>query len=292
MGKGAVATYHPAVTFGCFLLLLLLGMCLSHPFFVVCSLLGAVSYAVCLTGKAGLSFALKAALPVALLTAVFNPVFNHQGVTVLFTWHDHAYTKEAMVFGLVYGLLFAAVLLWCYCYGKVMTSEKLLAVFGNRLPRTALLFVMTLRLIPRYRRRIREVAEAAEGLYGTPEAGKLRESARRFSIVLTWAMESAVVQADSMQARGYGKGRRSHYAPYIFRQRDGILSAALLALFGIILAGWLQGACKAVYLPEIVLAVPVGWQYLAYAAYVCLCFIPLVLEGKEALAWRRRLSKA
>ena len=106
MKRDAFSHCHPAVNFIFFVGALGFGMVFQHPAYLLAGILGAGCYYFLLTGRNGLRMVL-ALLPLCLLIAGVNPLFNHRGQQVLFHVFGNPYTLEA----LVYGAATAAVLL-------------------------------------------------------------------------------------------------------------------------------------------------------------------------------------
>ena len=69
------------------------------------------------------------------------------------------YTKEAFFYGMALAAMVITVFLW-FLHNVVMTSDKFIYLFGSLLPSVSLLFIMILRLIPGYQKRIRQIQEA------------------------------------------------------------------------------------------------------------------------------------
>ena len=90
-----------------FALVLLFSMCLMHPVSLCISLAGAVSYQVLLNGRKGLRFSLVFMLPMMLFAALVNPVFNHEGATILtYLPSGNPLTAESIWYGLAAFALF------------------------------------------------------------------------------------------------------------------------------------------------------------------------------------------
>ena len=175
-----------------------------------------------------------------------------------------------------------------------MTAEKYLYVFGSALPGVSLLLSMALRFVPKFSTYIRSVRAAQASLgCGTREGSawqRLRNGARILSVTVSWALESGITAADSMKSRGYGAGRRTYFGNYRFTRRDGVLSAVLaLALVGVC-AGVGCGALYVRYYPSIRIGGSGVLGAVCMACFALLCFLPLLLDGKEALTWRRLRS--
>ena len=80
---GAFSGYHPLVNFLYFVLILIGAMIFMHPLSLAISLLGAFTYSVMLSGNKALKFNLKYCIPMMVVTALVNPSFNHEGITIL-----------------------------------------------------------------------------------------------------------------------------------------------------------------------------------------------------------------
>ena len=64
-------------------------------------------------------------LPVFLISAAVNPLFNHQGITlILYLKNGNPLTLESILYGLAAGVMLVSVLNWFSCYQVVMTSDK------------------------------------------------------------------------------------------------------------------------------------------------------------------------
>ena len=83
INRDSFSSYHPLVDFLFFALVLVLGMRFMHPVCLLISLGSATAYNLYLKGRKGLLFSLWFLLPMMLVAAILNPVFNHEGVTIL-----------------------------------------------------------------------------------------------------------------------------------------------------------------------------------------------------------------
>ena len=81
--KETFSGYHPLVNFLYFALVLVFGMCFMHPACLVISMGNATAYNLYLKGRKGLLFSLRFLLPMLILAAILNPVFNYEGITIL-----------------------------------------------------------------------------------------------------------------------------------------------------------------------------------------------------------------
>ena len=81
--RDAFSTCHPWVSFLFFALTIFFSMCFMDPASLAASFLCALAYVLRLNGQEALRLQLRALLPILLFTAAVNPLFNHQGDTVL-----------------------------------------------------------------------------------------------------------------------------------------------------------------------------------------------------------------
>ena len=138
---------------------------------------------------------------------LLNPVFNTRGDTVLFTcFGGRPYTLEALGYGLSTGSMFLTVVLWFSCYHVVMTSDKFLYLFGRFLPAVSMLLCMVLRFVPNLKAKAETIGNARRCIGKSPTDGTKREGLEHgteiLSVLTSWALEGAVVTADSMRSRG------------------------------------------------------------------------------------------
>ncbi len=282
----AFSKCHPAVNFLFFLGAIVCGVVIQHPAYLAAGLLCGGSYYLLLhrPGK------LLRLLPVFLLVAAMNPLFNTQGQRVLFQVFGRPYTLEALLYGMALGAMFVTMLLWFGCYNRVLTGDKFTSLFGNLIPALSLVLVMVFRMVPNFIRKTRQITGARRSIGkggGQSNGEKLAEGLTVLGTLAAWALEGSLVTADSMTARGYGTGRRSSFMIYSMTRRD----ALLLGTMGLLMAATVTAAClgqmAARFTPTLSIAAP-GWGIVPYAAYL---LIPTALHMKEAIQWRILKSK-
>ena len=129
--KGVFGTYHPIVNMFYFIVVIGVAMFINHPIILTVGLVASIFYSTFLVGfKQNMKFMATFVLPMILVVTIINPIFNHYGVTVLaYFSNGNAITLEAIVYGLVTGLMLAIVIMWFFCYVKVMTSDKFIYLF-------------------------------------------------------------------------------------------------------------------------------------------------------------------
>jgi energy-coupling factor transport system permease protein len=245
--------YHPIVIFLYFSMVLGFGMFFTHPLCLAISLSGGVCFALRLFGwrRAGKGFA--GVLVIMLLTAVINPAFSHQGVTVLATLPTgNLLTLESIFYGIGAACMLGAVLIWFRCVSEILTSDKIVYLFGKGFPVLGLLLSMVLGFIPKMQKKLHEINRARSGeVNGGKKWHYIRHGVENLSILITWALEDAVETADSMKGRGYGLAGRTAFTTYRFTRRDVRMTVVLVAELIYLLVGKLNGALYWEYYPQV-----------------------------------------
>lgn len=298
--RDAFSSYHPFINFGFFAAVIVFGMIFMHPFYLLLSFAASAAYAVYIRGAKALRFILRFPLPMIILAGLINAAFTHKGVTVLFWWKTSPITLEAMMYGLASGLMFGSMILWFYSYNEVMTSDKFMYIFGRLIPSLSLIFSMVLRFIPRYGAEIRVISNAQKCIGRDVSNGsfrdKVKHGARIVSIMTTWALENAIDTADSMKSRGYGLSGRSSYSIYRPDKRDLRAGGLLAAAVALTVTGTALGINRCWYYPAFCFSgVGTGQRPFAGAlfltVYALLCFMPLIINLREDLEWRRQSAE-
>ena len=280
MNQDAFSRCHPAVNFLYFVGAIGFGVVLQHPAYMLAGVVGAAIYYLLLKGAKGIKM-LLAMLPVFLLIALVNPLFNILGQTELFSLFGRPYTLEALYYGAVVGGIFLVMMLWFGCYNVVLTSDKFTSLFGNLIPALSLLLVMVLRLIPGLMRKAVQISGARRSIgkgIGSSRKEQVAGGLTVLSALTDWTLEGSVVTADSMRARGYGAAKRTNFRIYRMTASDWVL----LGLIAVLAAATIFGGDKtAEFIPALQIA-PLTWGFGAYCAYL---LVPTALHVKEAITW-------
>ena len=280
MNQDAFSRCHPAVNFLYFVGAIGFGVVLQHPAYMLAGVVGAAIYYLLLKGAKGIKM-LLAMIPVFLLIALVNPIFNILGQTELFSLFGRPYTLEALYYGAVVGGIFLVMMLWFGCYNVVLTSDKFTSLFGNLIPALSLLLVMVLRLIPGLMRKAVQISGARRSIgkgIGSSRKEQVAGGLTVLSALTDWTLEGSVVTADSMRARGYGAAKRTNFRIYRMTASDWVL----LGLIAVLAAATIFGGDKtAEFIPALQIA-PLTWGFGAYCAYL---LVPTALHVKEAITW-------
>lgn len=279
--------YHPVVALVYFASVLVFAMAAMQPVYLV---LSAAAAWLCNAWLKGWLSALKTAawqLPLVLIVAVLNPLFSSTGATELFRIGHRAFYLESFAYGACMGLMLMAVLLWFSNASRVLTSDKVMALFGNVAPTIALMLSMAARLVPQFVGRGKEIGAVQEACSQTRPASfaeRVRWRGRITTVLMGWSMEDSLEKADAMKARGWASAeKRTQYRPYRFGPADAAACAVLAALVaGNAFLAWI--ACSQYRFYPVMSTLVAWWGYAPYAALV---FAPLIADAVDRLRWRR-----
>ena len=282
------ASFNPAAVFGYFIITAVIAMFNLNPVTAVISLIGSLSLML-IRGKGGKYGVHILALLTAAGCCIINPLFSHNGKTVLLVINNNPVTFEAFIFGLVTGITAASVIYWYSSFADIMTSDKIIYTIGKASPKAALILTMALRFIPLFARQAKEInaSQKAMGLYKNETiVSRIRGVTRVFSAMITYATENIIITADSMAARGYTGRRRRPYALFSFKKRDAVFTIVFLLLAGISIFSTASGAFDFWFYPEITAIRTDAAAIAGYTAFAFLCMMPTFIEGGDRLRWR------
>ena len=294
--KDVFSGYHPAVNFLYFVLVIGCSMFVMHPVFLGLSCLGGLTYYVYLKHWKAVKTFLWMMLPVFLISALVNPLFTHEGVTMLWYFpNGNPLTLESIFYGLGAGTMLVCVLVWFSCYQVVMTSDKFIYLFGKAIPAMSLILSMVFRFVPKFKSQIEKVSSSQKCIGRDVTNGnalaRARHGTKILSVMTTWALENSVETADSMKSRGYGLRGRNNFSIYRFDTRDIILTAVMGAMGLTVLAGIATKTVRFLYYPMVQINETTPWAILVYVSYGGLCLLPFVVNVIEDVKWHYLKSK-
>ena len=292
-GLGENSTFagcHPAVNLIFFLFTIGITMFSMSPVFLSATLVFSWLYSILLNGKKAIKSNLLFTLPIVVIMAVINTLFTHNGATVLFYVNNSRITLEALLYGLAAAVLLSSIIVWFSCFNVVMTSDKLIFIFGKAAPVLGLTLSMIFRFIPLLKARFREIS-MGQRCMGRHVAGgflaKLRQVTKEVSILISWSLEAAIETSDSMEARGYGLQGRTSFHLFKMTPTDKALLTGI-SISGLIAAsGCILGKTSIYYYPKVVLG---QWDVLTvitFAAYVLMLAVPLITDIFGEIKWQQ-----
>ncbi len=287
--------WHPFCQFLFFAEVIGISMFVRQPVFLILSLLGAFCMAFCICRDKLWKRMLWIYLPMVVLSMVVNPLFSHEGMTILTYFPDgNPLTAESLLYGLFMGVMLGAVLLWFFSFQEEMTWDRIQCVTGIFLPAVALMLSMMLRFIPEFRRQAVRMMETRSAL----ETEKTKRGRRRllsrgihvFSGLVTWSFEHSIQRSDSMRARGYGLPRRSRYRIFVWSRMDTIHTVVLAGLGAGMWQCHMFGNTGYQYYPWFRVNLG-GAGVTACAVFFLLCLYPVISCSLEERRWNYLQSK-
>lgn len=252
--KESFCSYHPVISFLHFFIIILITMFFMHPIILLISLISSISCLLTIKGKEALKF-IVCLIPIIIIIALFNTIFNSEGSTVLFIIYNRRITFEALFYGFFSGIMLISVLIWFSCYNKVMSSDKIMYLFRKLIPTIALIICMVFRLIPKFKYQIKLISDGQTIIGKGIKTGKILEKIKNglniISILISWAFENSIETVYSMKARGYGLKGRSSFNIYIIKKRDLVALTVIIVLSVVIIVGLLCNEIHITFFPII-----------------------------------------
>jgi len=218
----------------------------GNPAYRCLVLLAALTVVVSAAGAGRSRRVVRVAAVLGAIAVAFNLVLSHVGATVLFALPDAVpvlggpYTLESLGFGLVSGATLAAAVLLVAPISLLVEPHEVVDALPPVLARTGGAVASALNLVPGVAASFTAVAEA-QRLRGWRPRGPRSWGEIVVPVVLT-AIEDSIQLAESMEARAFGSGPRTHWRRPRLGPGDRLVVAAAgaaAALFVLArLLGW------------------------------------------------------
>ena len=273
---------HPAVNLIFFAAVFCCTASFQHPVFLAIAYLCAFAYSLKRSGKRAVTFHL-CLLPLAAAFALYYSAYHHFGITVLGkNFAGNNMTLESLVYGLVIGLRFATVCMWLEAMFRVVSSDKVVYLFGKVSPLLSLFLTILLRLTPRIGNEARRINLAQKGIGRGSNQGnilqRLMNCLRIFSMLITWMISALALESDSMRSRGSLLRGRMAFSIYRFDNRDRAFVIGLFLCITLTIMGIILGATDMWYNPRILWNRLNGLEIVTAIGYLVLCLMPMGLE--------------
>lgn len=277
----AFSEHNPIAIFVHFMLTIIIAMFIQNPIILLLALFGSILYYAVTFRKISAKTLIFWIL-LFLLISLINPIFSHKGETVLLFINGKAITLEALFYGINNGIMILAVMIWFLVFSEIMTSDKVMYIFGKFSPRLALLISMSLRYIPLYRQRASIINNAQKTMSLYKESNivdNLKGGMRVTSSLITWSLETSVDTADSFAARGGELKHRSSFSLFKFRKNDTVLIIISIVLFSAVISAQAVGVLSVDYYASGDFFSKLSFEIIAimaYSAYFILSVIPFI----------------
>lgn len=291
--ESAIDVFHPIVGFLILVSVMLFTVFTLDPIVIGLSLISGIVYCIFLCGKSRFWRDLRFLTVIFLVLSLTNPLFSHEGESVLFFLNGNPITLEALLYGVDLSAMTCSVIIWGKCFSKIMTSDKVILLVGALFPRISLTISIVLRNIPLFKKRWREIKEAQSTMgYYSDESimTRIQGNMKAFSALLTWAIEGSIDSGASMLARGYGLGRRTRFTDRKFNAADLGMTIFVCAIDALIII-LSYGCPKVSFYPRISgirLATP---KICLYFSFSVISLMHAIIEITEKLRWKYYRSK-
>lgn len=277
--------FHPSVHTAYFMLVFVFVLSINNPIYSAVSLITALIYSARLKGRVLSS--IKFSVAILFFVSVFNMLFAHYGVTELFVIKDVRFTLEALFYGFNQGMVLCAVMLWFGAFSRIMDSERVVYVLRFA-PRIALIFSMVLGFVPRFTKKLEDIRDAQLGLNGgTPPKKKMKQALDNFSALVSYSLESSIVTADSMTARGYNP-RAVKPGRYKTSASDIIALCLIILVAVLIFVQKGLGNISFIFDPMIYSE---SFSVSAVCGFVAFQLVPIITDLWEDILWKLSNAK-
>jgi len=262
-----------------------------NPLIISATLISAVCYYLIISPKRK---PIALWITVFVLTTVINPLFVHRGNTVLFVLNDYPITFEALMYGVITGCAVVSGMILLVSFSEVMSSDRLIYIFGMLSPTSSVIFQMSFRQIKILSAKRKEIenAKTVMGEFVCDDfIGRIRSKIKVYSALISWALENGIVTAESMEGRGFGKGQRTFYKQFSFTFTDFIFLILFVGSSVISIFSYLFGGISLEFYPSIT---GMSNNILTVTSYVCyfiFAFIPILISIDENLKWKSLMRK-
>ena len=293
--KDEFSRFHPTINFIYFAAVITFSTIYMNPILLSISFISGLIYSIYLDGRKSFRFNLLTILPISIFAALVNIAFNHNGMTILcYLPTGNPVTLESIIYGICAAVLLSNIIIWFFCFSRIITSDKFIYLFGKIIPSLSLVLSMIIRFIPLFKHQYQAVSTAQKTLtYNNKNnkiTSKIKHSLNIFSIMLTWSLENSIITADSMNSRGYGLKGRTAFSNYKFYFRDGIELIILAALIITLIFLTHGGYANITFYPFYELNIT-GIGIVGYIIYAVLCILPMIINITEDMKWNYFRSK-
>jgi len=232
---------HPVAMVSYVFVILLLSLMFNHPAYLL-GLFIAVGLVILSSGNyREWKGYLKMTMRLIVMIMVLNVIIINHGATALYSGPTlpvighFKITLEALAFGMGMGIRLL-VMTSAFClYTYAIHPDKALKLFSKWGNKSVLMITLSTRLFPLMLADYKRITEVQKcrgvKLTNIKWKDRVRNTLPIVSVLLLSSLERSFQLAESMQARGYGSGKRSAYSHNYLRPRDVILIiTSLLAL--------------------------------------------------------------
>ncbi|AWC32976.1 energy-coupling factor transporter transmembrane component T [Bacillus cytotoxicus] len=284
------SSLHPFVNFIYYIGVMILCMVCLHPLFLMSAIILLLILNIMQGNGEKIRKMLPSTLLFFLLIIALNALFTHRGATTLFRLGDNRITFEACMYGIVMGLSLIAIMFTFTSYNDTISSHKFLYLFSRISPKVALLMMITVRFVPLFIRRLRQITLVQKTKGVQLDSGSLTERLKNgmklLQVLLVCSLEEALQTADSMQARGFGITKRSTYIRYRMAKQDWFVVIYFIIVLLVCCLFSFYGAGKLLIYPRVETILFQQYDGIQFVLFILFISLPIMMEGREWIWWR------
>lgn len=184
-------------------------------------------------------------LPFFLLAFLLNLIFLWEGSHVLWTVFGKPITLEALIFAGILGVKLLLVMYLFLLLELLIDSDRALSYFSEKIPKSTLMIMIALKLIPTMKKRLASLREVyitrGVNFQGKSLKEKIRGNLPILSILLEHSLDGAFDIGEAAYVRGFLAGGRSIYLKETIQSIDRLLMGEALLLLGALTFSWWRG---------------------------------------------------
>lgn len=288
------STSHPIVLLLYYVAVMLVTIFFIHPIVLTISFISSFCLLLLVKTRDQIFRDIRLYSVLFLIVVLTNPLFVHEGATVLFQIKQMPITLEALLYGVFIAMMLIAIINWSRLFSDMMSTDKIVYLFGRTFPKMSLILTMSLRFVPLFIKRIKQISMTQQTFNVNADNNmkqKIHHGIQTFHIIITWSLENSVVQADAMKSRGYGLRNRSNFSIFTWSLRDTLIGLVTVGLLCIILYFNYSGNLSFVYYPLFEYERLLNINTVLLIVLIMLMMLPSMFEVKEQIKWKYLQSK-
>lgn len=225
--KKSYNEYHILTGIAVILFMLILSFTTSNPPLLLGIFISSLFMLITGEGIARLKTSIIFAAPFFTVIFLINIFFAPEGQTALFSIPGKTFTLEALVSSAILSFKILLVIFIFMLFDVLVDSDRAAAYFSAKMPKSTLMVMIGLKLLPNMRQRFKSLKEiySVRGL--NFEGKSIKEKIKSYVPVLSVLLESSLDGAfdigEAVYVKGFLSGSRSIYDRQHFKLKDCIV---------------------------------------------------------------------
>ena len=181
----------------------------------------------------------------SVITTVINVIIVDAGTREIFYVFGKSIKLEVLLYSFIMSLKLLCIIYIFYILSFMLNTDKALSFLSKKTPKVALVFLLSLKLIPNMKKRLKSIKEVymvrGVNFEGESKKEKIKAYLPVLSVLLEDSLDKSFDIAESAYVRGFNSGKRSMYDVQKLRAKDYIFILycifLLTVFFGLIYFG-------------------------------------------------------